>query len=158
MRIGVFWFGRTSRSPYETQVGEYRKRVLRRWPAVDIALKPAADLRRGDPAAALAREAEVVFSKIPAGWRIVLLDEHGPARTSVDFASRLRTAEENGSPGVAFVIGSDLGTAPALKSRANETMSLGPMTLPHLLARLILWEQLYRATDILGHGNYHRSG
>jgi len=59
---------------------------------------------------------------------------------------------------LAFVLGSDLGLAPSLRNRADDVISLSSMTLPHLLARLMLWEQLYRATDILGGGNYHRAG
>jgi 23S rRNA (pseudouridine1915-N3)-methyltransferase len=55
-----------------------------------------------------------------------------------------------------FVVGSDLGLHPDLLDRADEKISLSPMTLPHLLARLLLWEQLFRATHILGGGAYHR--
>jgi 23S rRNA (pseudouridine1915-N3)-methyltransferase len=58
--------------------------------------------------------------------------------------------------GVVFVIGSDLGMDAALLERAHERISLSPMTLPHMLTRVLLWEQLFRATSILGGGAYHR--
>ena len=70
----------------------------------------------------------------------------------------MQVTERQAPPGVAFVLGSDLGVASSLRDQADVVLSLSPMTLPHLLARLMVWEQLYRATDILGPGNYHRSG
>ncbi len=158
MRVSVYWFGRPARSPYETQVEDFRRRVSRRWPAEDIALKPASGLREADPAAALGREAETVISRIPPRWYVVVLDERGRSRTSTNFAHLLQKTERQAPPGVAFVLGSDLGVASSLRDQADVVLSLSPMTLAHLLARLMVWEQLYRATDILGPGNYHRSG
>ncbi len=158
MRVNVYWFGRPARSPYETQVEDYRRRISRRWPAEDVALKPASSIRDREPAAALAREAETLLSRIPPRWRLVVLDERAKMRTSTEFARLLHSTQIQAPPGIAFVLGSDLGTAKSLCDRADITLSLSPMTLPHLLARLFLWEQLYRATDILGPGNYHREG
>ncbi len=158
MRVSVYWFGRPARSPYETQVEDFRRRVSRRWPAEDIALKPANSLREADPRAALVREAETVLARIPPRWQLVVLDEHGRSRTSTNFAHFLQVTERQAPPGVAFVLGSDLGVASSLRDQADVVLSLSPMTLPHLLARLMVWEQLYRATDILGPGNYHRAG
>ncbi len=158
MRVSVYWFGRPARSPYETQVEDFRRRISRRWPAEDIALKPASGLREADPPAALAREAETLVARIPVRWQLVVLDERGRSRTSVNFARLLQSIEGQAPPGVAFALGSDLGIASSLRDRADVVLSLSPMTLPHLLARLMLWEQLYRASDILGPGNYHRGG
>jgi len=92
------------------------------------------------------------------GWRLVALDEHGPAHTSEAFAKRLQKYADQGVEGILFVIGSDLGLEKDLVARADEKLSLGPMTLPHLLARLLLWEQLFRAANMLGGGAYHRVG
>lgn len=158
MRVGVYWFGRPARSPYEAQVEDFRRRVSRRWPAEDVALKPANGLREAEPAAALAREAETLLARVPSRWRLMVLDERGQPKTSADLARLLQSTERQAPPGVAFVLGSDLGTAASLRDRADVVLSLSPMTLPHLLARLFVWEQLYRATDILGPGNYHRMG
>jgi len=158
MRVSVYWFGRPTRSPYETQVEDFRRRISRRWPAEDIALKPASGLRDADPSTALVREAETLLARIPPRWKLVVLDEGGRSRTSVDFAHLLQKLEHQAPPGVAFALGSDLGITQSLRDRADVVLSLSPMTLPHLLARLMVWEQLYRATDILGPGNYHRSG
>jgi 23S rRNA (pseudouridine1915-N3)-methyltransferase len=59
-------------------------------------------------------------------------------------------------PGVLFAVGSDLGLDRGFVDQAGEQLSLSDLTLPHLLARLVLWEQLFRATQILGGGSYHR--
>lgn len=158
MRVRVFWFGRPARSPYEAQVEDFRRRISRRWPAEDVALKPNRTLRETEPAASLAREAESLIARIPPRWHLVVLDERGKNRSSIEFANFLQTTERQAPPGVAFVLGSDLGVAATLRDKADDVLSLGPMTLPHLLARLVVWEQLYRATDILGPGNYHRTG
>jgi 23S rRNA (pseudouridine1915-N3)-methyltransferase len=87
---------------------------------------------------------------------MVALDERGRARDSESFARWLGRLEEDGVEGVVFAIGSDLGLERSVLEAADESLSLGPMTLPHLLARLLLWEQLFRATHILGGGAYHR--
>lgn len=158
MRVRVYWFGKPARSPYEAQVEDFRRRVSRRWPAEDVALKPATAIREADPEAALIREAETVTARIPPRWKTIVLDERGRVQTSPEFASLLQTSERQAPQGVAFVLGSDLGLSAALRDRADVVMSLSRMTLPHLMARLMLWEQLYRATDILGPGNYHRAG
>jgi len=156
MRLRVLWFGRDARSPFEEQVAEYRQRVSRRWPAEDIALRPAAGGRGSDPRRALQIEAETLRPKLRAGWPLVVLDEAGRHLDSEAFARLFGGMEAKGVDGVVIAIGSDLGLEPALRRQAAVLLSLSPLTLPHLLARLLLWEQLYRATDILGSGVYHR--
>jgi 23S rRNA (pseudouridine1915-N3)-methyltransferase len=155
LKISVLWFGRPSASPYERQIETYRSRVNRRWRTADQPLRPAGG-REGDEARALALEAEAVRKHIPQGWRLVVLDEQGRSTDSMEFAHILADAEERATPGMVFVVGSDLGVHRELRSEAWQTLSLSPMTLPHLLARLVLWEQLFRATHILGAGRYHR--
>jgi len=155
LRVRVLWFGRPTASPFERQVEVYRKRVQSRWPADDLPLRPA-DGREGDACRALALEAKAVHKHVPKGWRLVALDEGGDALDSEAFARLLADAEDRGTPGVAFTVGSDLGLDPGLRKEAWRSLSLSTMTLPHLLARLVLWEQLFRAIHILGGGRYHR--
>lgn len=157
MRLRVTWFGRVSASPYEEQIESYRERVNRRWPSEDRPLRPVSGGREKDPRRVLRMESEAVLRNHDAGWRLVALDERGRSRDSEEFAGWLAGLEDRGAGGVLFVIGSDLGLDSALLERADERISLSPMTLPHLLARTLLWEQLFRATSILGGGAYHRS-
>lgn len=155
MKILVLWFGRPAQSPFETQVATYARRVDRRWPASDHAVRPVSG-RDGDVRRALAAEAEAVRKRVPKGWRMVVLDERGEAHDSSGFARQLDDAEHAGVPGLVFVVGSDRGVDSALRAEAWRRLSLSPMTLPHQLARLLLWEQLFRAADILAGGRYHR--
>ncbi len=150
------WLGRPSASPYEAQVETYSKRVTRRWPAEDRPLRPTSGGRSQDPARAIRLEAEALERQCEPGWRLVALDERGRSRDSEDLANWLAALEDGGTPGVVFALGSDLGLHKTFTDRADERLSLSAMTLPHLLARLLLWEQLYRATQILGGGAYHR--
>jgi 23S rRNA (pseudouridine1915-N3)-methyltransferase len=157
VKIHVVWFGRAATSPFEHEVETYRRRVGRRWPCDDLCLRPAAGGRDRDPRRALRREAESIASRRQAGWPMVALDERGHARDSSGFARWLGDLDDRGTPGLDFVIGSDLGLDRALVADADHRLSLGPLTLPHELARLVLWEQLFRASSILGGGAYHRS-
>lgn len=158
MRVCVAWLGRPSASPFEQQVETYRKRVNRRWPADDRPSRPTTGGRRQDPARAVRLEAEALERQCEAGFRLVALDERGTVRDSERFSKWMAGFEDRGTPGVVFAIGSDIGLDTQFLGRADEALSLSPMTLPHLLARLLLWEQLYRATQILGGGAYHRVG
>lgn len=156
MKVRVAWLGRPSASPYENQVETYRKRVARRWPAEDCPLRPISGGRDHDPVRALRLEAEALERQCEQGWWVVALDERGRSRDSRGLASWLAGLEDGGRPGVVFAIGSDLGLDRVFIDRADERLSLSPMTLPHLLARLMMWEQIFRATQILGGGAYHR--
>jgi 23S rRNA (pseudouridine1915-N3)-methyltransferase len=102
----------------------------------------------------MAKEAEVIAAALRPDERLVLLTEEGTTYNSVAFAQQLR---DSGSERLAFVIGGADGLDPALKARANWRLSLSPMTFPHELARLLLLEQLYRASSILQGGPYHKA-
>jgi len=156
VKVRVAWLGRPKASPYEHEVEIYRKRVHRRWPAEDRPLRTSSGGRDKDPGRVLRLEADILVRHLEPGWRLVALDEHGQTHTSDAFAKRLQKHADQGVEGVLFAIGSDIGLDRKLVARADEKLSLGPMTLPHLLARLLLWEQLFRAANILGGGAYHR--
>jgi 23S rRNA (pseudouridine1915-N3)-methyltransferase len=156
VKVRVAWLGRVSASPFEHEVEIYRKRVDRRWPAEDRALRASSGGRNKDPERVLRLEADALIRHLEPGWRLVALDERGRTRTSEDFAKRLQELADGGVEGALFVIGSDLGLHRDLLEKADERLSLSPMTLPHLLARLLLWEQHFRAANLLGGGAYHR--
>ena len=102
------------------------------------------------------REAELLLAAVPAGARLVALDERGAVWSSRDFAERLRAWRDGGAGALAFAIGGAEGLGAAVIERADVVMSLGAMTWPHLLARSLLREQLYRAQQILAGHPYHR--
>ncbi len=158
MKLRVIWFGRPGGSPFEAEVADYLRRVGRRWPAEDVPARPARGGRAGDPRRVLTAEAETVRRLVPAGYRLVALDRRGRGLSSQELAAWLGGREGEGVEGVALAIGSDLGLDPELAASADLRLSLGAITLPHLIARLVVWEQLFRATQILGGGGYHRAG
>jgi 23S rRNA (pseudouridine1915-N3)-methyltransferase len=113
--------------------------------------------RASAQAARVADEAERLLAKVGDADVKVALDEHGKSQTSEAFAAFLRDQRDAGIGSMAFLIGGPDGHGADVLSAANVRMSLGPMTLPHGLARIILVEQLYRATTILAGHPYHRA-
>ena len=102
------------------------------------------------------REAELILAALPAGARLVALDERGARWSSRQFADRLAGWRDGGTGALAFAIGGADGLGQRVIDRADTALSLGPMTWPHLLARSLLLEQLYRAQQILAGHPYHR--
>jgi 23S rRNA (pseudouridine1915-N3)-methyltransferase len=112
--------------------------------------------RKLPPAQLKAREAELILGAVPAGARLIALDERGQSWSSRELADRLGRWRDQGVPALAFAIGGADGLGQAVLDRADTVLSLGAMTWPHLLARSLLLEQLYRAQQILAGHPYHR--
>jgi 23S rRNA (pseudouridine1915-N3)-methyltransferase len=129
---------------------DYAARIVPRVTIVELEEK-----RRLPQAELKAREAELILAALPAHARLVALDRRGAEWPSRDLAERLRAWRDDGID-VAFAIGGAEGLGPAIIDRADTVLSLGRMTWPHLLARCMLLEQLYRAQQILAGHPYHR--
>ena len=112
--------------------------------------------RKLPPVQLQAREAELILAAVPAGARLVALDEKGAGWSSREFAERLATWRDQGIATLAFAISGADGLGSAVIERADSVVSLGAMTWPHLLVRGMLLEQLYRAQQILAGHPYHR--
>ncbi|HEV8325087.1 MAG TPA: 23S rRNA (pseudouridine(1915)-N(3))-methyltransferase RlmH [Myxococcota bacterium] len=132
----------------ESLEAEYLRRLAKRVHAEVVRVRPGGGA--GAEAAALRKAA-------PRGGLHVALDERGDALTSVELARYIGQARDRSVPGVTFWIGGADGLDPALLREADRRLSLGRLTLPHRLARLVLVEQLYRAMTILHGDPYHRS-
>ncbi len=104
-----------------------------------------------------ADEAARLLRHVPPAACIVALDETGRSFTSATFAQLLRRQCDDGTSSVAIVIGGPDGHGDALRARADHRLNLGTMTLPHGLARIVIAEQLYRATTIISGHPYHRA-
>ncbi len=102
------------------------------------------------------KERDDVLAKVPARHELWALDVQGHGLSSEELAARLGNRMRSGAQGIAFAIGGADGLAPEVLKRADFKLSLGRMTLPHRLARLILLEQLYRALSIVRGEPYHR--
>ena len=104
----------------------------------------------------MAAEAELL-SRASAGCKpLIALDERGKTLTSPAFADMLANWRDAGHPEACFLIGGADGLAPELRAKADFSLSLGKMVWPHMLARVMLTEQLYRAASILAGSPYHR--
>jgi 23S rRNA (pseudouridine1915-N3)-methyltransferase len=101
-------------------------------------------------------EAALLARALPSGALICTMDERGQLISSPDFASHMARWRDEGRD-LAFVIGGADGIDPALRARADFSLSFGAMVWPHLLVRVMLAEQLYRAATILAGGPYHRA-
>lgn len=108
------------------------------------------------PARLMAAEAERILAAIEPDDFVVVLDEHGKDLTTMDLARHVSHWRADGETPV-FVIGGPDGLAPEVKARANLTIRLSSMTLPHAFARVMLSEQIYRAWSILAGHPYHRA-
>ncbi len=113
--------------------------------------------RKGSAKERRAEEAANLLAKIPTAAHIIALDENGDALTSEQFARLLAKQRDAGASGLAFIIGGPDGHGPQIREKAERIFSLGAVTLPHGLARVVLAEQLYRAMTILAGHPYHRS-
>ena len=102
-------------------------------------------------------EADLLARAVPAGALVVTMDERGTVMSSPEFAAGLAKWRDDGRQDVAFVIGGADGIAPAFRAKADTSLSFGRMVWPHMLVRVMLAEQLYRAATILGGGPYHRA-
>ncbi|MGD1146561.1 MAG: 23S rRNA (pseudouridine(1915)-N(3))-methyltransferase RlmH [Thermoanaerobaculaceae bacterium] len=154
-RVLLVWVGRRAPEPLEALTEVYARRVARFFPFSEVRVPPA-EGRAGDPHRALAREAAAIRKHLEPSDTLVALDERGRERTTAELARWLDERSQTGR--TAFVIGSDLGLDEELKAAAQERLALSRLTLPHHLVRLLLLEQLYRASDLLAGGQYHRGG
>ena len=153
MRIIVAAVGRTKAGdPVRTLAEDYARRL--RWPTE---FREVEERRKLPTARRVEREGELLLAQVPDGAIVVALDERGKALTSAAFADKLRTWQERGAGTLALLIGGADGHGEAVRRRAELVLSLGPMTWPHLLARALIAEQLYRAQSILDGHPYHRA-
>lgn len=131
---------------------EARAAKLAKFDVVEVKDEP---LDRGTSLEIRQREAERILAATD-GYRLIAFDLGGRALTSVELAARVTDWEEQAPQRTAFVIGGAEGLAPSVLERADASLSLGPLTLPHQLARVVAAEQLYRALTINRGLPYHR--
>lgn len=154
MRIDIAAVGRLRKGPEAAMVDDYLDRFAKA--GRSLGLPPATvtevEDRRGG---GMAAEAELLARAVPAAAAMICLDERGDQPSSPDFAQALGRYRDQARD-VCFVIGGADGLDPALRARADWQISLGRMVWPHMLVRVMLAEQLYRAATILAGSPYHR--
>jgi 23S rRNA (pseudouridine1915-N3)-methyltransferase len=159
MQIRVIAVGKIKEKFLQDGIAEYNKRLL---PYAKVQIIELAEEKRpasaspATEAAAMEKEGERILTAIPEGSFVIALDIKGKSWSSQDLAASLGSRELSGKNQLAFVIGGDLGLAPAVLARSDMRLSLSPMTFTHPMARLLLLEQVYRAFRILRGEPYHK--
>jgi len=125
--------------------------------ANEVALREVEEKKKVPPAELKRREAELIRAALPKGALVVALDRRGKILSSEELAQRIARWRDGGRD-VAFVIGGAEGLDDRLREEADFVLSFGSATWPHMLVRIMLAEQLYRAQSILAGHPYHRGG
>ena len=156
MRVHLCVVGRLRAGPERDLIDDYLNRFERTGRGLGlgpVSVHEVEDRKGGGMSA----EAELLRRSVPSGSVLCVLDERGESMTSPQFADRIAAQRDAGQGDLAFVIGGADGIDPALRSEARMALSFGAMVWPHMLVRVMLAEQLYRAASILGGAPYHRA-
>lgn len=157
--ITLITVGRLKEKFYLSAAEEYKKRLggychftLLELPESRLPENPSP----AEISAGLEKEAEQILSKVPKGAWFCVFTPEGRELSSEAFAEKLRDVKNMGKSSACFLIGSSFGISPRVKAKADFCLSMGPMTFPHHLARIMVLEQLYRAETIQAGTKYHK--
>lgn len=159
MRIAIHAVGRMKSGPERTLCDRYLERFSRLGSNLgfDFAgVVESVECKASSAETRRAEESRRLHDVLEPGVALLMLDEGGKALDSHGFAVYLAGLRDNGRRSVILAIGGPDGHDPELKSRADLILSLGAMTWPHQIARILLAEQLYRAATIISGHPYHR--
>jgi 23S rRNA (pseudouridine1915-N3)-methyltransferase len=158
MRVLIAAVGRLKDGAEKVLVDRYIERLVPRVGGIGrVSIVEIPEARQSSAAARQADEAERLMRATAKADLHIALDERGEALSSDSFAKLLGRKRDDGIATLAFLIGGPDGHGKAVRDAAGLTLSLGPMTLPHGLARVVLVEQVYRAVTILSGHPYHRA-
>lgn len=145
MKALIIAIGKCKKNSPEAQlIAEYVKRSG--W---EIIIKEKDNSEQND-------EAKFLQSSIPQGAKVIVLDERGENMKSLDLAKKIEAWQLNGTSEICFLIGGADGHLQSTRDKADLLLSFGKLTLPHILMRAVLAEQIYRVQTIIAHHPYHR--
>ena len=159
MSAVILCVGKMKEKPYRQMADEYLKRLSRygKYEETEIPdLPEPAVTSEALEEQIKTREGEAILAKIRPGDRVIAMTIGGKRRSSEELAKHLAELRVGGISNIVFVIGGSLGLGKNVLERADEELSMSPMTFPHQLARVMLLEQLYRAEKILAGERYHK--
>lgn len=151
MNLEILAIGRVRAGPARDLFETYVERM--HWP---VTVRELDEKRQLAPVELKVMESKLLLGAIPSGAAVVVLDESGRSLSSRAFANKLGTWRDSGRGTVAFIIGGSSGLTDDVRHRADLLLSFGRQTWPHILARVMLIEQIYRAQQILAGHPYHR--
>jgi 23S rRNA (pseudouridine1915-N3)-methyltransferase len=159
VKLFLLGVGRLKAGPERELVARYAERCVAGGRKLGF---PAFEMREIDESRARrpedrkAEEAQALLALLPAGARLICLDERGKSIPSEAFAEKLGAWRDAGAPACAFLIGGPDGLDPALRDRADLVLAFGAMTWPHQIVRALAAEQIFRAMTIMSGHPYHR--
>ena len=155
MRVHLCVVGRIRSGPERALIDDYLVRFDRTGRPLGLGPVSVCEVedRKGGGTEA---EAALLSRAIPSGAFVTAMDERGRTMPSPDMAAMIARVRDSGRQDMAFLIGGADGLSPHLRASADQLLSFGPMVWPHMLARVMLSEQLYRAASILAGAPYHR--
>lgn len=158
MSTAVLCVGRMKEKPYREMADEYLKRLGRygKYEEIEVPDLPEATRSAALEEQVRTKEGEALLSRIRPGDRVIALTIPGKMMDSPSLSRHLSELRTGGTGRTVFVIGGSLGLGKNVLERADEELSMSPMTFPHQLARVMLLEQLYRAEKIAANERYHK--
>ncbi len=155
MKITLAVVGKTVAGYLKQGIEDYERRLSHYVPFEIRYVEDARNTRHLTDSQQRASEGKRILALFDRSDFVVLLDEHGRERTSMEFAAYVQKRLSSGTRRVVFVVGGPYGFSPEVYARANDKISFSKMTFSHEMIRLIFTEQLYRAFTILNHEPYH---
>ena len=158
-KIKLIVMGQLTDRYYREAADEYIKRMSRTSPVTEVELKCVKlsdDPPEREIAAALSKEADMILAEIPKRALVCAMCIEGKQLSSEELAAKIAQSESSGVSELCFIIGSSFGLDERVKARCDIRLSMSKMTFPHKLARVMLLEQLYRASEINRNSKYHK--
>lgn len=147
--------GKTTDKRFEAIIQEYVERISHYIPFAVEVIPELRNTKGLSQSEQKQREGELIQRSLQTGDYVVLLDEHGSERTSMDFAAWMQKKMSAGPKRLVFIVGGPYGFSDDIHKRGNEEVSLSKMTLSHQMVRMFFVEQIYRAMTILNGEPYH---
>ncbi len=152
-RIEIIAVGKLKKGPWHDLQEEYSSRL--KW---SLTIHEVESKITNDPKKQQDEENKLILSRLDTKSFIIALDERGDGLRSLDFSQTLEKFRNNGEDRLTFLIGGAMGFNDEIRNRANILMSFGQQTWPHMMVRVMLLEQIYRAQQIMAGHPYHKEG
>ncbi len=152
LKIDVIVVGKVKKGSWYDLIEDYIKRTKWALNVIEVESKYT------EPKAQQAQEQRLILEKLDEDSFIIVMDERGDGLRSLDFSQTIQKIQSTGADKITFLIGGAEGFTDDIRNKANMMLSFGQQTWPHVMVRVMLLEQIYRAQQIIAGHPYHREG